>query len=587
MVKTTPAQGEVTYTRRQKLEQLNAQLELERSSFKSHWRELSDYILPRRSRFFVNDANKGDKRNQKIIDSTATLSVRTLRSGMMGGVTSPARPWFRLTIPDRNLSEFGPVKEWLHTVTTRITTVFLRSNLYNILPSVYGDLGVFGTGAMLVDEDLENGIKCYSFPIGSYKIGTDSKGRVRVFWRDFQMTVRQVVEKFGMDPENPGKIDWKNISNHVKGLWDSKNSESRVDIAHVILPNELYNPKLLNSKYKKFASIYYERGTSGQRNAQGYFGSAGESDKFLSEKGYDYFPVLCPRWETTAEDVYGTSCPGMTALGDIKQLQVGEKRGLQAIDKMINPPMIGPTSLKTTNVSVLPGDITYVDIRDGMQGFRPAHEVRFDLNALEQKQDQVRGRIRKSFFEDLFLMLANSDRRQITATEIDERKEEKLLALGPVLEQLNQDLLDPLIDNTFEIMQSLGMIPQPPDEIAGSDLKVEYISIMAQAQKLVGLGGIERFTNYVGGIAGLAPAIMDKVDGDQLVDYYGDLTSIPPGIVRSDEDAQGIREQQAQAQAQAQKSEQAAMAARTAKDLSQSDPNGDNGLAAAIEGGLL
>ncbi len=586
MPNTGHSQGEVTYTRRQKLEQINHQLERERSTFKSHWRELSEYILPRRSRFFVADQNKGDKRNQKIIDSTATLAVRTLRSGMMGGVTSPARPWFRLTIPDKDLAEFVPVKQWLHTVTTRMTTIFLRSNLYNILPAVYGDLGTFGTGAMLMDQDEEAGIKCYSFPIGSYKIGTDSKGRVRVFWRDFQMTARQIVEKFGQDPEDPRKIDWSNISDHVKSLYQSKNFESRIDIAHVILPNDLYNPRLLDSKYKKYASIYYERGTSGESSNQGFF-AAGTQDKFLSEKGYDYFPVLCPRWETTGEDVYGTDCPGMTALGDIKQLQTGEKRGLQAIDKMVNPPMIGPTSLKTQNASILPGDITYVDIRDGMQGFRPAHEVRFDVNSLEVKQQQVRQRISKAFFEDLFLMLANSDRRQITATEIDERREEKLLALGPVLEQLNQDLLDPLIDNTFMIMESLGEIPPPPDEIAGRDLKVEYISIMAQAQKLVGLGGIERFTNYVGGIAGLHPAILDKVDGDQLVDYYGDLTSIPPGIVRSDDEAKGIREQQAQAQAQAQKAQNAAMAAKTAKDLSQADPAGDNALASVIESGAI
>ena len=585
MEKVAQGRGEASYTRRQRLEQLNAQLEIERSSFKSHWRELSDYILPRRSRFFVNDANRGDKRNQKIIDPTATLAVGTLRSGMMGGVTSPARPWFRLSIPDKNLAEYGPVKEWLHTVTTRMTTVFLRSNLYNILPSIYGDLGTFGTAAMLIDGDQDQGIKCYSFPVGSYKIGTDSKGRVRIFWRDFQMTARQVVEKFGMDPDNPGKIKWDNISTHVKSLWDSKNSESRVDIAHVILPNELYDPKLLDSKYKKFASIYYERGTSGQRNSQGYFGSGGGQDKFLREKGYDYFPVLCPCWEVTGEDIYGTSCPGMIALGDIKQLQTGERRGLQAIEKMINPPMVGPISLKTQNASIIPGDITYVDVRDGMQGFRPAHEVRFDINALEAKQDQVRKRISKTFYEDLFLMLASSDRRQITATEIDERREEKLLALGPVLEQLNQDLLDPLIDNTFSILEEAGEIPPPPDEIAGADLKVEYISIMSQAQKLVGLGGIERFTNFVSGIAQIAPEILQKIDGDQVVDYYADLTSIPPGIVRSDKQAQGIRQQQAEAQAQQQQAEQAAMAASTAKDLSQADPNGDNALKALAQNG--
>lgn len=585
MPNTALSQGEVTYSRRQKLEQLRAQLDIEKSSFKAHWRDLSEYILPRRSRFFTADSNRGDKRNQKIIDSTATLAARTLRSGMMGGVTSPARPWFRLSIPDPDLFEMNSVKQWLHIVTQRMTTVFLKSNLYNVLPIIYGDIGVFGTAALLMEEDMDNVVKFYPFPIGSYSIANNDKLVVDVFLREFRMTVRQVVNKFGVDETDPTKIKWDNLSTKVKSLWESKNTEAWVDIVHVIKPNENYDPKKLESKYKKYLSVYYEQGITGQQTAQGFYAGSTDSDKFLREKGYDYFPVLCPRWEVTGEDVYGTDCPGMSMLGDIKQLQTGEKRGLQAIEKMINPPMIAPTSLKTQSASILPGDITYVDTQSGMQGFRPAHEIRFDINSLEQKQGMVRDRIRKGFFEDLFLMLANSDRRQITAREIDERTQEKLLALGPVLEQLNQDLLDPLIDNTFFLMMKNDLLPPPPDELRGADLKVDYISIMAQAQKLVGLGGIERFTNYVSGIAAVDPRITDKINGDQLVDVYGDLTSVPPGIIRSDEEAASIRQAQAQAQAQAQQAQQAQMAAATARDLSQADPNGDNALAAFLQGG--
>jgi hypothetical protein len=78
-------------TKRNLYEILRAQMESERSSFISHWRDLSDFILSRRARFFVSDVNKGDRRNLKIIDNTCTLASRTLRSGMMAGVTSPAR----------------------------------------------------------------------------------------------------------------------------------------------------------------------------------------------------------------------------------------------------------------------------------------------------------------------------------------------------------------------------------------------------------------------------------------------------------------------------------------------------------------
>jgi len=556
------------YSRRQRLEKIRAQLELEFNTFKTHWRELSDFILPRRSRFFVTDVNKGDRRTQKILDSTATLAVRTLKAGMTSGITSPVRPWFNLTLSDKELSETESVKNWLTEVTAKMKSVFLKSNLYKELPTVYGDIGTFATGAMLVEKDYDNVIHFYSFPIGSYKIANDKKNMVKKFQRDFQMTVDQVVQKFGRTKDEPDKINWDNISEKVKSLWYTNNTEAWVQVSHVIEQNPKYDPKKLESKYKKFISIYYERGSTNLVSGGGTSHTEVQN-KFLSEKGYDYFPVLCPRWELTGEDVYGTNCPGMTALGDIKQLQTGERRSLQAIEKMINPPMTAPTALRNQKASILPGDITYTDVTQGQRGFQPAHEVNFNVQTLEAKQDQVRERINKAFYVDLFLMLSNTDRRQITATEIQERHEEKLLALGPVLEQLNQDLLDPLIEITFNLMQEFELIPQPPEELKGKEIKVEYTSVMAQAQKLVGIGAINNFTNFVGGVAQFNPEVLDKINTDKLVDTYGDIVSIPSGIVRSDEDVQALREQRAQAQQAQAQQEQMAMQAQTAQTLGQ------------------
>ena len=568
-------------TKRQEYEHLRAQLEIERSSFIQHWRDLADYILPRRPRFDTTDVNRGDKRSQKIIDSTGTYSANTLRSGMMSGITSPARPWFKLTTPDPELAEFGPVKTWLDAVQTRMNTSMLRSNLYNTLPTVYGDLGVFGTGCMLVDEDFGGDVfSTMAIPIGSYSIATNGRGRVNVYFREFRMTVRQLVMTFG--EKKNGNYVWDNFSTHVKNLWDNSNYEAWVDVCHVIQPNKDYDSRKLDSKFKKFTSCYYERGTTSDRNAS--YTQGPDDHKFLKESGYDNFPVLAPRWEVTGEDVYATMCPGMIALGDIKALQTGEKRIAQAIEKKINPPLKGPASLRTQKVSLLPGDVTYTDERTGNIGLTPIHEVNFSIQEAEAKQEQMRNRIQRAFYEDLFLMLASSDRRQITAREIDERHEEKLLALGPVLEQLNQDLLDPLIDLVFDFHVRQELIPPPPEELQGVDLKVEYVSIMAQAQKLIGISGIERFAGFVGQVAAVSPTAMDKIDVDQLIDVYGEIVSISPTIIRTDEDVATMRQAQQQA-AQAQQQMQAVQAgAATAKDLSQADLEGDNALNRMLQG---
>lgn len=557
--------------KRQQYDLIQKQLELERTSFQSHWQELSDYVAPRRSRINISDTNRGDKKNQNIIDSTASIALRTLRSGMMSGVTSPARPWFKLTVADPDLAEIGQVKRWLDIVGYRMTSAFLRSNLYNVLPIVYGDMGLFGTGAMFIEEDTDSVFRFRPFQIGSYSIGQNHKLQVDTFFRTFKMTARQMIQQFGMkNPDEPKNIDWTVFSQQVKDAYDKNQLEQWFEICHIIKPNEDYRPSSMNPVHKKFSSCYYEAGT----NKNGFT----PSDIMLRESGYDFFPVLAPRWEINGDDIYGTSCPGMEALGDVKQLQVGEKRSLQAVDKMINPALVGPTALKNAKVSLTPGDITYNDIREGYQGLRPVHEVQFRINDLEMKQQQVRQRIQRTFFEDLFLMLASSDRRQITAREIDERHEEKLLALGPVLEQLNQDLLDPLIDICFAMMGKQGLLPPPPPEVEGRELKIEYISVMAQAQKMVGLGAVDRFTGFVAQAAQVNPEVLDKINSDNLIDVYGDLTSVPSRIIRTDDETTAIRDSRKQMQAQAHQAEMLRQTSEATKNLSDTKIEDDNAI---------
>lgn len=566
-------------SRRQRVEILQAQCENERSSFIPQWTDVGEHIAPRRPRFYTTDVNRGDRRNHKIVDTSPVLSSRTLRAGLMSGITSPARPWFKLAIPDLDQLESGPVKDWLDGTTLRMNTVMSRSNLYNSLLSVYGDIGDFATAAMLIEEDFDYVFRCYSIPIGSYSIGLSDKLKVEVFFREFQMSVRQIIQKFGL--QDDGTIDWTNISPSIKSYYDSNHLETMVVIVHAVLPNEFFDETMLDSKFKKFASLYYEKGTSKQTAGN----TTPQDDKFLRESGYDYFPVLVPRWETTGEDAWGTNCPAFEAIGDIKQLQFGQRRMAQAVDLLVKPPMKGPTSLKSTSAGILPGKITFVDERGDNGQFKPVFQIEPRIQELEMMQQQIRKRISDCFYESLFLMISESDDPRMTATEINVRQQEKLLALGPVLEQLNQDLLDPLIEIVFNFMQHQGLITPPPPEIQGKQVKVEYISIMAQAQKLAGLASIDRYTQYVGQVAQFDQSVIDKVDTHELVDMYRDICSLPAKVNRTEDSVKNIQAARAQQQAQAQKAQQAMQAAQAAKNLSDADLSGDNALSRIVQQG--
>lgn len=566
---------------RQRFEILRSQLETERATFLPHWRDLGDNILPRRPRFLITDNNRGDRRNQKIIDSTSTMCARTLRSGMMSGVTSPARPWFELRTTDEDLNDNELVKEWLYDSSQRMRTAFLQSNLYQNLPLVYGDLGTFSTAAMFMEEDMENVFNFTTFPIGSYCIANDSKGRVRVFYREFQVTVRQILEMFAVKNDKGEILNWEVFSEQVQGMWARGELDLRVDIVHVVQPNKYYNPNMLHARFKRFSSDYYERGmATGGATAMNF-----DDDRFLRRSGFDWFPILAPRWETNAEDTYGTSCPGMDVLGDTKQLQIGERLKMRAIEKMVNPPLVGPNVLKSQAVSLLPGGVSYLDSREGQVGLRPIHEVKLDISHLEQNQSEMRGRIQDGYFTNLFLMMTESDRREITAREIDERHEEKLLALGPVLEQLNQDLLDPMITIAFAIMKRRGMFKQMPEVLAKANITVEYTSIMAQAQKAIGLGGADRFSTFVNTLVQFYPEAANSVNIHEQIQNYADLTSVKPGIVRTEDQMNQLKAQAQKAAAAQQGAELAKQGAEAAQKLSMTDTSKPSALRDLIRQG--
>lgn len=532
--------------RRQRLLSRKSALWTERSSWISHWREISDYQQPRAGRFVTTDRNRGDKRSNHILDNSAVFGVRTLAAGLMSGVTSPARPWFRLEIEDRDLMESGAVKTWLHETGSLIRRIFSASNTYRSLHSVYEELGLFGTAATVVLPDFDNVIHCYPLTVGEYAIAANYRGQVDTLAREFQMTVGQMIGQFGREA----------CSITVRNLADKQALDAWVDVLHIVEPREDRDLTRRDGKNKRFASIYLEMGSENE-------------DKFLSESGFDRFPALAPRWVVTGNDVYGTS-PGMECLGDVKQLQHQQLRKGQAIDYMVNPPLQVPTRYKEAAKARLPGGVFYVDSSSQAAGVRSAFDVRLDMQHLLLDIQDVRDRIRQSYYADLFLMLANDTRSGTTATEIAERHEEKLLMLGPVLERLHNELLAPLIDIAFERCVEANILPVPPPELQGMDIKVEFISVLAQAQRAVATSGMDRLLGAVGQLAGLSPSVVDKVDFDQVIDDYAEAYGVNPKIVVPDADVAAIREQRAaaqQAQASAAVAPQTVESAKTASEI--------------------
>lgn len=519
-----------------------AQLKHERSSYDPHWAEISRIFMPRNGRFITSDRNRGERRHNNILDSSGTRALRVLGAGMMSGATSPARPWFRLSTGDTDLNAYQPVQIWLSNCTRTMRAIFGKSNTYRTLHGMYEELGGFGTAASILGEDFDNVIHHYHATVGEFCIATDWRGNVNTIYREFDKTVYEVVSEFGLE----------NCSSRVKDAYNRGNLDRWVTILHAIEPRLEREHGKRDAKNMAFRSVYIEQGAP--------------EGKYLRESGYRRFPALVPRWSVIGGDVYGDS-PGMEALGDGKQLQHEQLRKGQVIDYQTQPPLQIPSNMKNNEVDTLPGGVTYVDMNGNGAKIQSAFDVNLRLDYLLADIVDVRGRINETFYSNLFLMLANSTDTRMTATEVAERHEEKLLVLGPVIERLHNELLEPLIDNTFARMMEAGIVPTPPPELQGMDLNVEFVSVLAQAQRAIQTNSIDRFVASLGTIAQMKPGVLDKLDEDRWVDSYADALGIDPEMIVSSDKVALIRQQRAQAQAQAQQAEMVSQGAQAARNM--------------------
>lgn len=505
-------------------------LKQERASWMAHWKEISQYLLPRSGRFFDEQHNRGEKRHQSIIDNTGTKALRILSAGLMSGMTSPSRPWFQLSMSDKDLMAYQPVKIWLDQCTTEIQKLMSSTNFYRALHNIYDELGAFGTGAAFMADDYYSVVHLHPFTAGEYMIACNWRGEADTMYREFRVTVGALVKEFGYDKCSSG----------VKSSYDAHKLDQWVSVRHAIEPRTDRDLNKRDAKNMPFRSVYWETGNCHQ---------------VLRESGFHRFPCLAPRWMVTSGDVYGHS-PAMDALGDVKQLQVEQLRKSQAIDFQANPPLQIPSTMKNREVDTLPGGRSYYDPIQSPNGIKTAFEVQLDLRSLLADIQDVRDRVFSAFYADVFTMITQMDYRT-TATEIMERHEEKMMMLGPVVERLNNELLDPAVETLFMRALTGGLLPPPPAEIEGHDINIEYVSILAQAQKMAGLNNADRYVASIGQLAGLKPDVLDRLDADYFADMYADKLGTDPRLVVPLDKAVLIRQERAKQQAAMQ--QQAAM----------------------------
>lgn len=536
-----------------------------RKTWEDRWKDIRDYQLPFLGEFRDTDdiVDRGRRRDLKIADGVAWMSAVAFGAGVMSGLTPPSRQWFKMGFSRADAEEDIEAMRVLD-LRQKITEYFLhRSNFYNCIHNCYMELP-FGQAPLGVFASQETGIRFQNYTVGTYYLGTGSGGTVDTFARYFQMNAVQILEQFGEE----------HLPHVVKDALQNEDGRysKAFDVWWLVMPNDSRIPGVPGNRNMPYTSLYWLEGSGDNR--------------YLYAGGFEEFPVPVARYQVVGGNAYGFG-PGWYAEGDAKGLQTMKRDLLMASELLIKPPMVGPADVKRVNL--IPGGYTK-EQQNGMQGVRPLFQIQSNPQWLAAEIQNAENSIKRIYSADLFLMLSNAvDAPQKTAREVMILQQEKLQQLGPVVERLQDEFLSPIIERVYNILERMGAFPPIPEDIAerlaDEEVKIEYISPLAQAQKMSGLVNIEQAVAFAAQMAQIWPDAVKKVDPIGTVTEYFELLGAPGKMQRSAEEVQGMiqQEQEMMAQQEAAAQQQAMMqaaapAAQAAKNLTEAAQDGNPAL---------
>jgi hypothetical protein len=503
-----------------------AKLKGERVNWDSYWEKIAEYVLPRKDEVYGTVTTGEDKHsNNRLYDSTSIHSNELLASALHSMLTNPSSVWFGLSTGDKELDKQKEVRQYLQDSVRVIIQTLNMSNFQTEIHETYLDLGSIGTTTLRIEEDDERVIRFFAEPIYSSYVDENSKGIIDTIYREYEYTLRQMEQEFGSD--------FLNIPD-MKQRYE-KDPMEKVKILHAIE----------TQKDGKIVSVH----------------CFCDKKYILRESKFNEFPTAVPRWTKIAGEKYGRS-PAMKALPDIKMLNQMQRTLIRAAQKVADPPLLIPDSGFLLPVRTTPGGSTIY--RAGTKDeIKPlVHNARLDLNS--EMIEQARLRIQQSFFID---QLQLQDGPQMTATEVNQRTEEKLRMMGPILGRLNNELLKPIIDRVFNILARKNLLPQAPKALAKRDLDIRYTSQIAKAQRAAEADTFTRVVQSVAPIIEMQPQIFDNINGDEVLRVHAEIFGLPEEMLRAKEQVEESRAAQAEMQQQQMQAEQENVQADTAQKL--------------------
>ena len=524
------------------VQRLASHLEGLRSARMGEWQELARWLAPHRGVFDGElTLDRGTRRNKEAFLSVGSAALRKGAAGLTSGMTPRNAEWFEAAFRDGDMWEQSGAPAWLDEVNARMNAALTAGGFYQAIHAFNTDLLWAGCAMLYVEADATTDIRCECIDIGSFAVGMDTGGRLDAVVRRIRMTPARIAQIFGKEAMSDGSRKALEVTPYAP-----------IEVVHVVMRRDMHDPGKLDSASMPWASCFWEVG----------------SEKFLREGGYMEMPYFFTTWNACG--LYGTG-PGDDALSDIRQIDKMERDKLVGLDKLVSPPVAAPEQYKDT-VYLYPNAVNYVASGQQITPILDLSPYARAFQFLQTELQTVAGRVENEMLASVFASVPLDQRpRDMSATEFLERKREALQQLGPVMSAYEPNVLTPLLWRVAGILDRAGLMPPPPESLAGIALpmKIDFTSPVANALRQNGAETTRALVQDVLALAQADPQVLDKIDLDQAVDELATGIGAPGGIIRADADVQAIRQQRAQAQAAQLEDAAAQQTVQTAQGMAQ------------------
>lgn len=514
-----------------------AQLRAERSRHENLWRDLRDYVRPDTVDIHGYRDTSTD-RHRAILDGTAQDAAEELAAGLISFAMNPADRWFTVVPrhPNPNILFSRRVGMWCEDISDLIYSQYQlpHSGSKESADECMLDIVAFGTGAEYQDYDYEKG--CLSFrstPVTTIWCAEGRDGRIDAVYRKIPMTLRQMVTQFG---DLPKKLSEKIAKEPPDRLYH---------VIHAQFPRSDRDLMKITPQNKPYASVWV----------------CEETKEVLLDSGADYFKYHIPRWRKLSNEHYGVP-PGAKCINNIRMLNSMKGLIIKAGTRQVDPPMILEDDGFLLPIKTEPGSINYK-----MPGASPVEFMRFEGNLpfAQEEQEQERAFIRKCYHND-WLRLEKQN-VEMTAYEVQDRRDEKMRLLAPNLGRLESEWLGPRITLSYKLLARAGKIPPAPPELEGVPLGIEYSSPAARAQLGIKVIEMDKYIQRLIPLSQIQPDILDNFDGDEYAQALAVYQGTPRRIVRDPKRVAEIRQQRQDAEMAANAAAIAEPASKAIKNL--------------------